>query len=142
MTTQPDWSEYLTQMTHLLDMELDAPRRKELERQFARIAAMAQPLMDYPLGPREEIAGCIKHDSSTLHHCRSPACAARWRTERPGDRPPDAGRYRPRESADQRLDRGHRPAHAGGGRQHRRPAPGKAPPAAAGRHSLRSEKSV
>ncbi len=128
MTTQPDWSEYLTQMTHLLDMELDAPRRKELERQFARIAAMAQPLMDYPLGPREEIAGCIKHDSSTLHHCRSPACAARWRTERPGDRPPDAGRYRPRESADQRLDRGHRPAHAGGGRQHRRPAPGKAPP--------------
>ena len=28
MTTQPDWSEYLTQMTHLLDMELDAPRRK------------------------------------------------------------------------------------------------------------------
>ena len=23
MTTQPDWSEYLTQMTHLLDMELD-----------------------------------------------------------------------------------------------------------------------
>ena len=35
MTTQPDWSEYLTQMTHLLDMELDAPRRKELERQFA-----------------------------------------------------------------------------------------------------------
>ena len=57
MTTQPDWSEYLTQMTHLLDMELDAPRRKELARQFARIAAMAQPLMDYPLGPREEIAG-------------------------------------------------------------------------------------
>ncbi|HHG1489726.1 AtzG-like protein [Klebsiella pneumoniae] len=52
MTTQPDWSEYLTQMTHLLDMEL--------ERQFARIAAMAQPLMDYPLGPREEIAGVYK----------------------------------------------------------------------------------
>ncbi|MES5410492.1 oxalurate catabolism protein HpxX, partial [Klebsiella pneumoniae] len=51
---------YLTQMTHLLDMELDAPRRKELERQFARIAAMAQPLMDYPLGPREEIAGVYK----------------------------------------------------------------------------------
>lgn len=56
MTTQPDWSEYLTQMTHLLDMELDAPRREELERQFARIAA----LMDYPLGPREEIAGVYK----------------------------------------------------------------------------------
>ena len=47
-------------MTHLLDMELDAPRRKELERQFARIAAMAQPRMDYPLGPREEIAGVYK----------------------------------------------------------------------------------
>lgn len=30
MTTQPDWSEYLTQMTHLLHMELDAPRREEL----------------------------------------------------------------------------------------------------------------
>ncbi|MCS5933035.1 hypothetical protein LNQ03_30210 [Klebsiella pneumoniae subsp. pneumoniae] len=30
--------------------------------------------------------------------------------------------------ADQRLDRGHRPAHAGGGRQHRRPAPEKRPP--------------
>ncbi|HIF7020201.1 TPA: oxalurate catabolism protein HpxX [Klebsiella pneumoniae] len=60
MTTQPDWSEYLTQMTHLLDIELDAPRRKELERQFAHIAAMAQALMDYPLGPREEIAGVYK----------------------------------------------------------------------------------
>ena len=57
MTTQPNWSEYLTQMTHLLHMELDAQRREELERQFARIAAMAQPLMDYPLGSREEIAG-------------------------------------------------------------------------------------
>ena len=34
MTTQPDWSEYLTQMTHLFDMELDAPRREELERQY------------------------------------------------------------------------------------------------------------
>lgn len=43
MTTQPDWSEYLTQMTHLMHLELDAPRREELERQFARIAAMAQP---------------------------------------------------------------------------------------------------
>ncbi|HEE5066836.1 oxalurate catabolism protein HpxX [Klebsiella pneumoniae] len=60
MTTQPDWSEYLTQMTHLMHLELDAPRREELERQFARIAAMAQPLMDYPLGPREEIAGLYK----------------------------------------------------------------------------------
>ena len=57
MTTQPDWSEYLTQMTHLLDMELDAPRREELERQFARIAAMAQPLMAFPLPHRQEGAG-------------------------------------------------------------------------------------
>ena len=54
------YTSYLTQMTHLFDMELDAPRREELERQFARIAAMAQPLMDYPLGPREEIAGVYK----------------------------------------------------------------------------------
>ncbi|HBS3704627.1 TPA: oxalurate catabolism protein HpxX [Klebsiella quasipneumoniae subsp. quasipneumoniae] len=60
MTTQPDWSEYLTQMTHLLRLELDAPRREELERQFARIAAMAQPLMDYPLRPRDDIAGVYK----------------------------------------------------------------------------------
>ncbi|EOD9050670.1 oxalurate catabolism protein HpxX [Klebsiella quasipneumoniae] len=60
MTTQPDWSEYLTQMTHLLRLELDAPRREELERQFARIAAMAKPLMDYPLGPRDDIAGVYK----------------------------------------------------------------------------------
>ena len=60
MTTQPDWSEYLTQMTHQVDMELDAPRREVLERQFARIAAMAQPLMEYPLGSREEIAGVYK----------------------------------------------------------------------------------
>ena len=60
MTTQPDWSEYLTQMTHLLDMELDAPRRQEQERHFARLAAMAQPLRDYPRGPREEIAGVYK----------------------------------------------------------------------------------
>ena len=47
-------------MTHLFDMELDAPRREELGRQFARIAAMAQPLMDYPLGPRDDIAGVYK----------------------------------------------------------------------------------
>ncbi|EIY5166199.1 oxalurate catabolism protein HpxX [Klebsiella quasipneumoniae] len=60
MTTQPDWSEYLTQMTHLFDMELEAPRREELERQFSRIAAMAQPLMDYPLGPHDDIAGVYK----------------------------------------------------------------------------------
>ncbi|MCX2581680.1 DUF4089 domain-containing protein, partial [Klebsiella pneumoniae] len=49
MTTQPDWSEYLTQMTHLVGMELDAARREELERQFDRIDAIAQPQMDYPL---------------------------------------------------------------------------------------------
>lgn len=76
MTTQPDWSEYLTQMTHLLDMELDAPRRKELERQFARIAAMAQPLMDYPLGPREEIAGVYKPYSARTVISRIPSCLA------------------------------------------------------------------
>ena len=60
MTTQPDWSEYLTQLTPLLRLALDAPRREELERQFARIAAMAQSLMDYPLGPRDDIAGVYK----------------------------------------------------------------------------------
>ncbi|MBD3697172.1 oxalurate catabolism protein HpxX [Klebsiella pneumoniae] len=57
MTTQPDWSEYLTQMTHLLRLELEAPRREELERQFSRIAAMAQPLMDYPRAARRHCGG-------------------------------------------------------------------------------------
>ncbi len=61
MTTQPDWSEYLTQMTHLLDMELDAPRREELERSLPhrRHGAAADGL-----SPRRarRLRGVIKHD--------------------------------------------------------------------------------
>ena len=47
-------------MEQLLAVPLDDERRAELEVQLTRIAAMAQPLMDYPLGPREEIAGVYK----------------------------------------------------------------------------------
>ncbi|WJV53051.1 oxalurate catabolism protein HpxX [Prodigiosinella aquatilis] len=48
---------YLQQMETLLMLTLDDARRQELQRQFSRIAAMAQPLMDYPLDGRQEVAG-------------------------------------------------------------------------------------
>ena len=50
-----DWRAYLAQMEHLLALELD-----ELQLQFARIAAMAEPLMAFPLDERLEIAGVYK----------------------------------------------------------------------------------
>lgn len=58
--TQPDWADYLTQMTQLLDLPLDDARRAELEMQFSRIAALAEPLMAFPLDDRLEIAGVYK----------------------------------------------------------------------------------
>lgn len=58
--TQPDWAAYLTQMTQILNLELDDARRAELEMQFSRIAAMAEPLMAFPLDDRLEIAGVYK----------------------------------------------------------------------------------
>lgn len=58
--TPPDWAAYLTQMTQILDMELDDARRTELEIQFSRIAAMAGPLMAFPLDDRLEIAGVYR----------------------------------------------------------------------------------
>ncbi|WP_312229117.1 oxalurate catabolism protein HpxX [Pseudescherichia sp.] len=58
--TQPDWAAYLTQMTQILNLELDDARRAELEIQFSRIAAMAEPLMAFPLDDRLEIAGVYK----------------------------------------------------------------------------------
>lgn len=58
--TQPDWANYLAQMTQILDLELDNARRTELEIQFSRIAALAEPLMAFPLDDRLEIAGVYK----------------------------------------------------------------------------------
>lgn len=58
--TETDWNAWLTQMEHILALELDDIRRNELRLQFSRIAAMAEPLMAYPLDNREEIAGVYK----------------------------------------------------------------------------------
>ncbi len=55
-----DWRAYLAQMEPLLALELDDTRRGELQLQFARIAAMAEPLMAFPLDERLEIAGVYK----------------------------------------------------------------------------------
>ena len=57
---QPDWDAYLSQMEQLLALELDDTRRTELRVQFSRIAAMAWPLLDFPLDDRVEIAGVYK----------------------------------------------------------------------------------
>jgi len=58
--TETDWNAWLTQMEHILALELDETRRHELRLQFSRIAAMAEPLMAYPLDNRVEIAGVYK----------------------------------------------------------------------------------
>ena len=55
-----DWHAYLALMEHLLALELDDTRRSELQLQFARIAAMAEPLMAFALDERLEIAGVYK----------------------------------------------------------------------------------
>ncbi|AJF72541.1 MULTISPECIES: oxalurate catabolism protein HpxX [Raoultella] len=55
-----DWSTYLAQMEQILGLELDETRRAELQLQFSRIAAMAEPLMAFPLDERLEIAGVYK----------------------------------------------------------------------------------
>ncbi|WP_372439005.1 oxalurate catabolism protein HpxX [Pandoraea sputorum] len=47
-------------MEQVLGLELDDARRQELLLQFSRIAAMAAPLMDYPLDDRLEVAGVYK----------------------------------------------------------------------------------
>lgn len=58
--TETDWSAWLAQMEQILELELDETRRSELQLQFNRIAAMAEPLMAYPLDGRMEIAGVYK----------------------------------------------------------------------------------
>ncbi|WP_194205661.1 oxalurate catabolism protein HpxX [Superficieibacter sp. 1612_C1] len=61
MNNEPcEWDAYLTQMTQILNVELDDDRRAELRLQFSRIAAMAEPLMAFPLDDRLEIAGVYK----------------------------------------------------------------------------------
>lgn len=60
MNNTPDWSAYIAQMEQVLALELDDARRAELLTQFSRIAAMAQPLMAYPLDDRLEVAGVYK----------------------------------------------------------------------------------
>ena len=59
-TSQNEWDAWLSQMEQLLALELDDTRRAELRVQFSRIAAMAGPLMAFPLDDRVEIAGVYK----------------------------------------------------------------------------------
>lgn len=59
-TLQNEWDAWLSQMEQLLALELDDTRRAELRVQFSRIAAMAGPLMAFPLDERVEIAGVYK----------------------------------------------------------------------------------
>ncbi|MEN3753655.1 oxalurate catabolism protein HpxX [Mangrovibacter yixingensis] len=56
-TTDFDWPGYIALMAQILDMPLDDARRAELEVQLRRINAMAQPLMDFELDQRQEVAG-------------------------------------------------------------------------------------
>jgi len=56
----PDWAAYVAQMEQVLALELDESRRAELLTQFSRIAAMAAPLMAFPLDDRLEVAGVYK----------------------------------------------------------------------------------
>ncbi|MBN1084821.1 oxalurate catabolism protein HpxX [Erwinia aphidicola] len=55
----PDWAAYVAQMEQVLALELDETRRAELLTQFSRIAAMAAPMMAFPLDDRLEVAGGI-----------------------------------------------------------------------------------
>ncbi|VEC00557.1 Uncharacterised protein [Cedecea lapagei] len=55
--TSFDWQNYIALMEQLLAVPLTDERRKELELQLARIAAMAEPLMAFPLPDRQETAG-------------------------------------------------------------------------------------
>ncbi|WP_437890043.1 oxalurate catabolism protein HpxX [Phytobacter sp. V91] len=52
-----DWPGYVRLMEQLLAVPLDDARRAELEIQLTRIAAMAEPLMAFPLPHRQEGAG-------------------------------------------------------------------------------------
>ncbi|QTF07322.1 oxalurate catabolism protein HpxX [Brenneria izadpanahii] len=56
-TGNAELESYIRQMETLLALTLTQERRQELLLQFSRINAMAQPLMDFPLEARQEIAG-------------------------------------------------------------------------------------
>ena len=58
--TSPDWAAWVAQMEQVLGVSLDDERRAELLVQFTRIAAMAEPLMAFPLDDRQEVAGVYK----------------------------------------------------------------------------------
>lgn len=61
MTRKPiDWPTYIQLMEQLLNVPLDDTRRKELEVQLTRMAALAEPLLDFPLPQRQEVAGVYK----------------------------------------------------------------------------------
>ncbi|MEW7313732.1 oxalurate catabolism protein HpxX [Buttiauxella gaviniae] len=61
MTAKPiDWPVYIQLMEQLLNVPLDDSRRKELEVQLTRMAALAEPLMEFPLPQRQEVAGVYK----------------------------------------------------------------------------------
>ena len=62
MRNQPavDWAAYISQMEAILALEMEDARRQELLIQFNRIAALAEPLMAFPLDPRLEIAGVYR----------------------------------------------------------------------------------
>jgi len=55
-----DWAAYISQMEAILALEMDDARRQELLTQFNRVAAMAEPLMAFPLDQRLEIAGVYR----------------------------------------------------------------------------------
>lgn len=55
-----DWPAYIRAMEQLLNVPVDGPRRQELEVQLARMATLAEPLMDFPLPPRQEVSGIYK----------------------------------------------------------------------------------
>ncbi|MEM6162175.1 oxalurate catabolism protein HpxX [Erwinia sp. P6884] len=58
--TSPDWATWLVHMEQVMGVTLDDERRAELHVQFTRIAAMAEPLMAFPLDDRQEVAGIYK----------------------------------------------------------------------------------
>ena len=61
MTAKPiDWPAYIQLMEQLLNVPLDDARRKELEVQLTRMAALAEPLLDFPLPQRQDVAGVYK----------------------------------------------------------------------------------
>lgn len=60
ISTDIDWPAYIQLMQQLLNVPLDDARRKELEIQLTRMAALAKPLMDFPLPQRQEVAGIYK----------------------------------------------------------------------------------